>query len=264
MEFIRRVIERRPPERDNSTPRVVVLTPVKDAAAELRAYCARLNALSFPHKRIDIGFLESDSRDATYDILKRDAPRLLSSFRSVGVWKRDFDFRVPMGVPRWSEAIQPERRAVLARSRNHLLSHALTEQEWVLWLDVDVDDYPPDLIQRLLATMRTIVQPHCVQTFGGETFDKNAWRDQGAVHMDQLRGGEEFVELDAVGGTVLWIHADLHRDGLIFPPFPYGLRSGKARDGRGEVETEGLGIMAHDMGHIPWGMPDFEVRHRTY
>jgi peptide chain release factor subunit 1 len=28
------------------------------------------------------------------------------------------------------------------------------------------------------------------------------------------------------------------------------------------VETEGLGILAHDMGYECWGMPNLEVRHR--
>ena len=30
------------------------------------------------------------------------------------------------------------RRSILARSRNYLLSYALRDQEWVLWLDVDI------------------------------------------------------------------------------------------------------------------------------
>jgi hypothetical protein len=30
---------------------------------------------------------------------------------------------------------------------------------------------------------------------------------------------------------------------------------------RGEVETEGLGIMAHAMGHQCWGLPHVEIRH---
>jgi len=60
---------------------------------------------------------------------------------------------------------------------------------------------------------------------------------------------------------VLLIRADLHRDGLIFPPVPYGLGSPLAREGRGEIETEGLGLMARDMGYRCWGMPNLEVRH---
>ncbi len=30
----------------------------------------------------------------------------------------------------------------------------------------------------------------------------------------------------------------------------------------GEIETEGLGIMAHDMGHACWGMPNLEILHK--
>jgi peptide chain release factor subunit 1 len=86
--------------------------------------------------------------------------------------------------------------------------------------------------------------------------------------MDQLRGGRDFVRLDTVGGTVLMIRADIHRDGLVFPPFAYGAAHPAVRRPhpfgptvQGEIETEGLGLMAADMGHQCWGMPNFEVRH---
>jgi peptide chain release factor subunit 1 len=98
----------------------------------------------------------------------------------------------------------------------------------------------------------------------GPTFDHNGWRDQGRYHLDDLRAEGDLVELDAVGGTVLLVRADLHRDGLIFPSFPYGRANPRIRGERGELETEGLGIMAHDMGHQCWGMPHVEVIHRPY
>jgi hypothetical protein len=91
------------------------------------------------------------------------------------------------------------------------------------------------------------------------------------LHLDDLRGEGELVELDAVGATVLLVRADVHREGLIYPTFLYGranprIRRGHRRDldGQldGEIETEGLGIMAHDMGYRCWGMPGFEVIHR--
>jgi hypothetical protein len=147
-------------------------------------------------------------------------------------------------------------RTVLARSRNHLLFHALDDEDWALWMDVDVIGYPADMIERLLATGKDIVQPHCVLDYGGASFDRNAWRDKGAPE-----GG--LVHLDAVGGTMLMVRADLQRDGLVFPAYPYGRANPCARDGRtGEIETEGLGIMAGDMGHLCWGMQDLEIRHR--
>lgn len=60
------------------------------------------------------------------------------------------------------------------------------------------------------------------------------------------------------------MRADLHRDGLVFPPFLYGRENDRARNGRGEVETEGLGIMARDMGYRCWGMPGLEVLHARW
>jgi Anp1 len=129
-----------------------------------------------------------------------------------------------------------------------------------------VIEYPRGLIERLIAPGRDIVHPHCVKRYGGPTFDLNAWREHGQVHMDKLRGGTDLVRLDAVGGTVLMIRADVHRDGLIFPSFPYGASNPAVRRPHplkmdGELETEGLGIMAIDMGYQCWGMPNLEVLH---
>ena len=127
-------------------------------------------------------------------------------------------------------------------------------------MDVDVIEYPEDILERLLAVGKDILQPHCVVDYGGPTFDRNAWRDQARLHMDRMRDEGDLVELHAVGGTMLLVRADLHREGLIFPPWPYGKASSLSRD-RGEIETEGLGIMARDMGYRCWGMPNLEIRH---
>jgi peptide chain release factor subunit 1 len=212
---------------------------------------------------ISIGLLEGDSHDQTYEELLTAASRLSRRFRRARLWKRDFGYQIPAGLPRHSEALQISRRATIAKARNHLLFHALDDEDWVMWLDIDVVAYPPDLIERLLATGKDIVQPHCVTRVGGQTFDCNAWRDHGRLHMDDLRDEGELVELHAVGGTVLLVRADIHREGLVFPTFLYGRPSPLARP-RGELETEGLGIMARDMGYKAWGMPHLEVIHRPW
>jgi peptide chain release factor subunit 1 len=244
--------------------RILILTPLKNASFFIKGYCRRLQQLTYPHQSISVGLLESDSDDSTYQTVQAHIPALRRQFRRVGMWKRDFGYHVPSGVHRGVEAIQVERRTVLARSRNHLLMHALDDEDWVVWLDVDVIEYPPDIIERLLATGKEIVQPHCVLEYGGATFDRNAWRDKGRYHMDDLRQEGELVELDAVGGTMLLVRADLHRDGLIFPAFPYGQENVRRRPERGELETEGLGLMAQDMGHQCWGTPHLEIRHARW
>lgn len=246
--------------------RVLILTPVKNAATTLGTYAGNLERLTYPRERLSLGMLESDSRDGSWELLDTLRSRFEARCSRVVTIKRDFGFHMPPNTPRWNPAFQLARRNVLARSRNQLLFRALANEDWVLWLDVDVVHYPADLVERLLEVERDIVHPHCVTSYGGDTFDLNAWSHHGTKIMSDYRGAGGPVRLDAVGGTVLLVRADLHRDGLTFPPFRYGLRSGRIRPthpvwGEGEIETEGLGIMAQDMGYQCWGLPDVEVVH---
>jgi glycosyltransferase involved in cell wall biosynthesis len=283
--------------------KILILTPVKDAEAFLETYFQSLYQLTYPHDLVSIGFLESDSVDNTYLELEKTLSELRKSFRSARLWKKDFGFHIPPGTPRWAGHIQIERRAVLAKSRNHLLFHALNDEDWVLWVDVDIVEYPPDIIERLLGVGKDIVQPNCVKQYGGISFDLNAWRDKGKYYMHDLKKEGDLVGLHSVGGTMLLIRGDIHRNGLIFPPFLYGRKNPLIRGNHylepkraiirrailnalrgirkgnilgaqreilhvlkgmyiGEIETDGLGMMAHDMGYECWGMPNLEIRHR--
>lgn len=111
---------------------MLILTPVKDAADCIPGYCQRLARLTYPHHLISLGFLESDSTDSTFRDLQRRLPGLRAEFRRAGLWKKDFGYQVPPGIHRSSAPIQIERRSVLAKSRNHLLFHALDDEDWVL------------------------------------------------------------------------------------------------------------------------------------
>jgi hypothetical protein len=251
-----------------SEPLVLILSPVKDARAHLDRYFELLDRLTYPAGKLSLGLLESDSTDGTFEAVRERLAFREGRWRRAGVWQRHFGFHLPKDRPRWSPHLQIPRRMILAKSRNHLLMRALDDEAWVLWIDVDLVDYPPDIVERLLAYGKDILQPHCVRQPGGPTFDRNAWSRDGTLHMDQQRGGPPLVRLDSVGGTMLLVLADLHRDGLIFPPFFYGAGSSSIRQrhpllGRaaGEIETEGLGIMARDMGVQCWGLPDLEILH---
>ncbi|HLH96347.1 MAG TPA: hypothetical protein VKW08_14630 [Xanthobacteraceae bacterium] len=253
--------------RPAATATVLILTPMKSARRHLDRYFAGLKRLTYPPGLLSLGILEGDSDDDTFAEVERRLPVACADFARYRLFKRDFGLRLPPGVPRYSPVFQIQRRTILARARNHLLFRALGDEDWVLWLDVDVIEYPPDIVETLIALGRDIVQPHCVTEYGGKTFDLNAWCDGGRKHMDDLRGTGP-VRLEALGGTMLLVRADRHRDGLVFPPFFYGARSRWVRDphplrgvAAGEIETEGLGIMAKDMGIECWGLPDLEILH---
>ncbi len=249
-------------------PKILLLTPMKTTARYLDQYFAGLASLSYPHGKLSLGILAGDCEDDTVAQLRTRMARL-DDFARVMLIERDFGFKIPAGVPRWTPGLQPARRATLARARNHLLFGALADEDWVLWLDADVISYPADIMEQLLAVKRDIVQPNCVIMPGGPSFDQNAWSDGGAAHLSDRRG-EKLVRLTSVGGTMLLVKGDLHRDGLVFPPFFYGGRSPFVRDPHplrgaclGEIETEGLAIMAKDMGVECWGLPDLEIIHAS-
>lgn len=245
---------------------MLILTPVKNAVAYLDGYFDNLCRLTFPHKKLSVGLLESDSTDDTYAKLVDLAAHHGHRFANLQVFQRNYGFQIPADMPRWEPSIQLVRRNILARSRNQLLFRALTNQAWVLWLDVDVIEYPDDLLEILLGHELDILHPDCVRTAGGKSYDQNAWTDDGKLLMHDLRGSGKPVRIQSVGGTVLLVRADLHRDGLVFPPFRYGLESSAIRSvhpvwGKGEIETEGLAAMANDMGVQCWGLPDLQVKH---
>ena len=251
-----------------SDPSVLVLTPIKNGAAHLARYLQLVQRLDHDPQRLSLAFLESDSDDGTFAALRDAACSFHGRFAGFGVHRVDFNFH-PQG-PRWAPALQRARRSILARSRNRLLQAALGDHDWVLWLDVDLTDYPADLLARLIAAERDIVAPHCVRR-DGTTFDLNTFRfaapcgddarhlvdgvfqppvGEGRLYLDAFRD-RSLVPVDSVGGAALLVRGDLHRDGLNFPAFPY----------RGYLETEGLAMMAKDMGRETWAMPRLHVIH---
>ena len=246
-------------------PRVLVSTPMKDAAPHLARYVDLLEALHWPREQLSVAILEGDSRDDTRQQLEALRPRLERRAGRVSIFHRDYGLHLPDGVPRWAPTYQLTRRSILARARNQLLFRALDDEDWVLWVDADLSFYPADALKRLIASGCDLVMPRCATAPGGPAFDRNAWGDQGTTDFDHT-GGAPRIRLDAMGGTMLLVKADLHRDGLVFPCFRYGVANPRIRDvhpvwGKGEVETEGLGVMATDMGAQGWGLCDLEIIH---
>ncbi len=261
---------RRSARRPGDTARVLVLTPVKTASRYLPRYFELLSRLDYNPRLMSLGMLEGDSDDTSYDDIAARLPELRRHLRKVTLVKHDYGLRID-GV-RWAASVQRARRETLARARNRLVSAALGDEDWVLWLDVDLIDYPPELLRRLMASGKDIVVPRCDLPNGCD-YDLNAFRfdpakgpaedpsflidgiyqperGQGRSYLSELPGDQP-AQIHSVGGTALLIRADLHREGLIFPAYSH----------RGYIETEGLAMMAKDMGHDCWALPDLRIVH---
>lgn len=156
--------------------RVLILTPLKDAAPYLSKYFELLTNLSYPHHLIDLAFLISDSADETIAILATELDRIQKraddvSFRSASIIEKDFHFSLSQGVDdRHGFEIQGPRRKALARARNYLLTTALKpDHSWVYWRDVDIVQCSDSVIEDFIAHDRDVLVPSTYRPIHGSS-----------------------------------------------------------------------------------------------
>lgn len=259
------------PERGGN---IAVLVPVRDAAEHIAPFLAAMARLDHPADRIKLVFCEGDSRDGSFDLLRAATEPLRDRYRDIVLLQKPLGTVLDRTRRTWPK-LQRERRCGLAKVRNHLIRHGLDdEDDWALWIDIDVWKFPDDIVEILTATGHRIVTPNCVRRSGGASFDMNSFittrpeRDHryyrsvvgglyqppadfaGRLHLSDVRHLEQ-VKLDGVGGTMLLVDAALHRGGMAFPEKPY----------RDLVETEGFGALARDAGVAAVGLPQVEIFH---
>jgi hypothetical protein len=146
--------------------RVLLLTPLKDAAPYLSKYFELLAELTYPHDLIDLAFLVGDTSDSTLAILASELDRIQRRpdnipFHSATVVQKDFNYKLSQTVEeRHSFAAQGPRRKAMGRARNYLLATALKpEHSWVYWRDVDIVDSPKAILEDFIAHDRDILVP---------------------------------------------------------------------------------------------------------
>lgn len=146
--------------------RVLILTPLKDAAPYLDKYFDLLSELTYPHELIDLAFLVGDSQDDTLAVLSAELDRVQKRtdkipFHSALVVEKDFGFLTGQKVEdRHSFAAQGPRRKAIGRARNYLLYTALKpEHSWVYWRDVDIQDSPENILEDLIDHNKDIIVP---------------------------------------------------------------------------------------------------------
>ncbi len=254
--------------------RVSVLIPVRDAEPFLDRCLALLLALDYPADKLSVTFCEGDSLDGTAQRLAEACRLYADRFHSIRV------IACPGGPPidrarRWLPQLQRARRAHLARVRNELIDRGIhPDDDWVLWLDADVCDYPPQILRRLLSERRKVVVPDCRLSWDGPSYDLNAFTDPGERrdhrylkhvsgglfmppadydrrrHLHDLRFLDR-VPLTSVGGTMLLVAAEVHRAGVRFPELPF----------EDLLETEGFGRLCYRSGVSPIGLPNVVILH---
>lgn len=146
--------------------RVLILTPLRNAAPYIEQHFDLLSQLTYPHRLMDLAFLVGDSTDDTLAVLAMELERIQSRtdnipFNSVMIVEKDFGVTLSQDVEdRHGFAAQGPRRKAMGRARNFLLSAAMKpEHSWVYWRDVDIKDSPSKIIEDFVAHDRDILVP---------------------------------------------------------------------------------------------------------
>ncbi len=174
--------------------RVLILTPLRDAAPYLEKYFDLLSQLTYPHHLIDLGFLVGDSSDDTMAILSQEVERIQDrqdsvSFHDILIVEKDFGAGeiAKMDVEeRHGFKAQGPRRKAMGKARNYLLYASMKpEHSWVYWRDVDIQESAPEILEDFIAHDKDILVPnvwfHKWEDKGGEKvhidarFDYNSW-----------------------------------------------------------------------------------------
>ena len=147
--------------------RVLILTPLRDAAPYIPKYFDLLSELTYPHNLLDLAFLVGDSSDDTLAVLSTELDRVQKRtdhipFRSALIVEKTFGQQVTSQKveDRHGFAAQGPRRKAIGRARNYLLYAALKpEHSWVYWRDVDIVDSPTKILEDFVAHDKDILVP---------------------------------------------------------------------------------------------------------
>ncbi|KAF0716521.1 Aste57867_2803 [Aphanomyces stellatus] len=248
-------------------------------------YIALIRAFDYPSSKLSLGFLTSSIEE--YDLLKSLFHRLLlTSFSQVTItFRDDLALHFESRNARKADAVQRARRSMLARYRNYALAQSLEPwHEHVVWIDSDIVAIPPPLVGKMVAAKKDILQPLCHLVGMTQDYDLNAWQGNrkvptpaelelihagkllwvpdigpGGLHMNDMRA-QEYHPLDSVGGTMLYVRADVHRQGVLFATH-YLIGSEWQHEGYDGIETEGLCYVAGMLGYKCWSMPQDIIYH---
>ncbi|KAF9543898.1 hypothetical protein EC957_000349 [Mortierella hygrophila] len=267
---------------------VLVLTLVRDreswgADRSISDFLNIVQGFDYPMSNINLGILASDKNEfkAITDHIKQ-LPDDKNPFHQIHVILREKDANISR-ADRKAENSQRDRRRLIARLRNYLLYTTMRDEDSVLWIDSDMIRVPNDLLGRMIDSGKDVITTATRSGPSGGFIDLNAWVgerkkpnaeeqatiEQGGIFVPgpksvkfthELQGEGEFTELDSVGGTVLFVRGEVHREGVAFTT-NYVIGAGWNYEGYDGIESEGLCYVAGFLGYKCWGMPNAIAEH---
>ncbi|KAG0034881.1 hypothetical protein BGZ82_005571 [Podila clonocystis] len=214
---------------------VLILTLVQNSKSwghgrSFLDFMSIVQGFDYPMSNINLGVLASDEKEfeAIVEYIKQLPSDKKNFFPHIRVILREKDTGVSR-EGRKDDNAQRDRRRLIARMRNYLLYSTLRDEDSVLWIDSDMVRVPNDLLRRMVDAGKDIITTAT-------------------------------SELDSVGGTVLFVRGEVHREGVAFTT-NYVIGAGWKHEGYDGIESEGLCYVAGFLYYKCWGMPHAITEH---
>ena len=175
---------------------------------------------------------------------------------------------------RHKDSVQRARRKTIAKVRNFLYNRSHMDEKYTLTIDSDMMVIPPDMLEKFVKMGKELIVPRILRVGSDREYDKNTWIGERTKPEDTskqnnyesyvprpVNGKTKFlqdcvdekitlnspeaytdnvVELDSVGGAILFWDNKIFDQGIQFPVFYLIGSDWDHSEGYDGVETEGL------------------------
>lgn len=211
---------------------------------------------------------------------------------------------------RHDDAVQKNRRTMIAKSRNFLVNNAVDNEQYTVSIDSDIVQVNPSTLEYFVDSGKDIIVPRILMGSEVRDYDYNSWKGERAqptpeeydkiresqetavkensfekyvyvphdtenvehlekLHLDLLATNKKtpentLVEIDSVGGAILFVKSEVFKYGIQFPPYyVIGADWDLPLGGYDGIETEGLCYASKILGYKCWAMPGLLAYHNS-
>ncbi|KAI1161711.1 Anp1-domain-containing protein [Nemania serpens] len=193
---------------ENSSPEILILVLAQDADSWSKDYLSTrrniydfldlLVATDLDFTKVALGFMTSSREE--YDKAVKATERF--PFARVALYFREEQGPKTAYADRHKPHVQRQRRARIAGLRNYLMLRALRDEEHLVWVDADIVEISPGIVQTMIGHAGKhegvgIMTALCTQT-RAHNYDKNAWAFRPQVD-EPTSGDRNGTTLDIMG-----------------------------------------------------------------